>query len=121
MANSNEMTYTAQSGLLGRDGIDVKSPAKYSAQQKSYQLADGQEELVVVLTAVDGKSEVEKVFTFHKNNYLIDVNYKIHNISEEPWQGVFYAQLKRDDSADPSAGNSMGMAEIGRASCRERV
>ncbi len=108
--SSNEMTYTAQSGLLGRDGIDAKSPATYSAQQKVYQLADGQEELSVVLTATDAKSQVEKVFTFRRNNYLIDVNYKIHNISEEPWQGVFYAQLKRDNSGDPSAGSSMGMA-----------
>lgn len=110
MGSSSEMTYTAQSGLLGRDGIDAKSPAIYSAQQNIYQLADGEEELTVVLTAVDDKSEVEKIFTFRRADYLIDVNYKIHNISEEPWQGVFYAQLKRDNSADPSAGSSMGMA-----------
>lgn len=110
LGNNNTMTYTAQSGLIGRDGIDAKGAALYSAKQSVYQLADGQEELTVVLTATDGKSEVEKTFTFRRADYLIDVNYKIHNISAEPWQGVFYAQLKRDNSADPSAGSGMGMA-----------
>ena len=110
LGNNSEMTYTAQSGLIGRDGIDGKGAALYSTQESSYELADDQETLTVVLTASDDKTKVEKIFTFHRADYLIDVNYKIHNISEEPWQGVFYAQLKRDNSADPSAGSSMGMA-----------
>lgn len=114
--SSSNMTYTAQSGLLGRDGIDKNTPATYSAEQKSYQLADGQEELVVVLTAADDKAQVEKVFTFKRNEYLIDVNYKVHNTADAPWQGVFYAQLKRDNAEDPSAGNSLGMkAYLGAA------
>lgn len=108
--SSSELTYTAQSGLLGRDGIDAKGAALYSVEKTRYELADGQEELRVVLTATDDKSQVEKIFTFHRADYLIDVNYKIHNTSNEPWQGVFYTQLKRDNSADPSAGSSMGMA-----------
>lgn len=117
MGNSSEMTYTAQSDLLvyrdspGREGKFVRrSATSYSAEQTAYELVDGQDELIVVLTAIDEESEVQKVFTFRRADYLIDVKQKVHNISEEPLKYSFFAQLKRDNSADPSAGSSMGMA-----------
>lgn len=110
MERSQARTYTAQSGLLGRDGIDAKGAAKYSATASSYTLEDGQEELKVVLTASDAKTQVEKVFTFKRGDYLIDVKYNVKNTSAEAWQGVFYAQLKRDGSPDPTSGTALGMA-----------
>ena len=110
MERNQRRSYTAQSGLLGRDGIDSKGAALYSVAQTSYSLADGQDELQVVLTASNEKSSVEKVFTFRRADYLIDVKYRVKNTSAEAWQGVFYAQLKRDASPDPSAGSQLGMA-----------
>jgi YidC/Oxa1 family membrane protein insertase len=109
MENNSRRTYVAQSGLLGKDGIDAKGPALFSAESNRYELADGTDELRVVLTTDTEKGPVEKVFTFRRGDYLMDVTYRINNTSDENWQGVFYAQLKRDNSADPSAGNSMGM------------
>ncbi len=108
--SSNERVYIAQSGLVGRDGIDKNGAALFTTSAKNYVLADGQDELQVVLNASDSKSQVQKIFTFKRADYLIGVNYKIENTSAEPWQGVFYAQLKRDNSSDPSAGSQMGMA-----------
>lgn len=108
--SSNERVYTAQSGLVGRDGLDKNAAALFTTSQNNYVLADGQDELQVVLTAADSKTQVQKTFTFKRADYLIGVNYKIQNTSAEPWQGVFYAQLKRDNSKDPSAGSQMGMA-----------
>jgi len=109
MEENNRRTYVAQSGLLGKDGVDAKGPALYSVTENSYELADDATELSVVLTTATDKGTVEKIFTFRRGDYLVDVTYRINNTSDQNWQGVFYAQLKRDNSADPSAGNSMGM------------
>ncbi|MCE6982879.1 YidC/Oxa1 family membrane protein insertase, partial [Pseudomonas frederiksbergensis] len=47
--NGGERTYLAQSGLTGVNGPDARSSGRplYAADQKSYQLADGQDQLVV--------------------------------------------------------------------------
>ncbi|UZK04795.1 membrane protein insertase YidC [Venatoribacter cucullus] len=110
MERNQRRTYTAQSGLLGRDGIDSKGAALYRVENTQFELAEGQDELQVVLTASNDKSSVDKVFTFRRGDYLVDVNFRVKNTSAESWQGVFYAQLKRDSSPDPSAGSQLGMA-----------
>ena len=108
--NSSIRTYVAQSGLIGRDGVDKNNGALYSSVSTNYALEDGQDTLAVVLTTQTEKAQVEKIFTFKRGEYLTDVRYKVRNISQESWQGVFYAQLKRDNSDDPSKTSSMGMA-----------
>lgn len=102
--------YTAQSGLLGRDGVDKDNAALYQTEQVNYVLGEGQNELKVVLKTSSDKAQVEKIFTFKRADYLIGVDYQIKNTSDSDWQGVFYAQLKRDNSDDPSQGSQMGMA-----------
>ncbi|WP_420588848.1 membrane protein insertase YidC [Bacterioplanoides sp.] len=109
MEENSRRTYVAQSGLLGKDGVDAKGPALYSVAETNYELGADATELTVVLSTATDKGTVEKIFTFRRGDYLIDVTYRINNTSDQNWQGVFYAQLKRDNSADPSAGNSMGM------------
>ena len=48
LEQSGNRTYIAQSGLTGQQGPDKSSGrAQYSVEQNSYQLADGQEQLVV--------------------------------------------------------------------------
>ncbi|MGC3803910.1 YidC/Oxa1 family insertase periplasmic domain-containing protein, partial [Pseudomonas aeruginosa] len=65
--NGRERTYLAQCGLTGADGPDASSagrPLIHSAQS-SYQLADGQNELVVDLSySHDGVNYIKR-FTFH--------------------------------------------------------
>ena len=101
--------YVAQSGLLGPDGVDKNGGATYTAEQSSYSLGDSDSLQVVLSTSTD-KADVKKIFTFHRGLYLTDVNYRVTNKSSEPWKGVFYAQLKRDGSDDPSKSSSLGMA-----------
>ena len=110
MERSQTRTYVAQSGLLGTDGTDNQGPALYSSEATAYTLEEGQDELKVVLTTQTDKAIVEKVFTFRRGDYLMDVTFNVKNTSAEAWNGVFYAQLKRDGSGDPSAANNMGMS-----------
>ncbi len=97
--------YIAQSGLIGDNGTDTASGRPtFSTAQSSYELADGQQELVVDLTfqQADGTA-ITKRYTFTRGDYLVAVDYLIDNQTGSPWSGGFYAQLKRDSSEDPAA------------------
>ncbi|MFN3587692.1 MAG: membrane protein insertase YidC, partial [Moraxellaceae bacterium] len=44
-----------------------------------------------------------KIFTFTRGSYLIQTRHVIDNAGTSPWNGLLYAQLKRDSSEDPSS------------------
>jgi YidC/Oxa1 family membrane protein insertase len=94
-------TYIAQSGLIGVDSNTVRP--LYTTDATEYRLVEGTDSLTVILrTATEQQVEVEKRFTFHRNDYLVKVEYVAANHSEQPWRGAMFGQLKRDSSADPS-------------------
>ncbi|GAB6388870.1 membrane protein insertase YidC [Stutzerimonas marianensis] len=107
---SAERTYEAQSGLIG-DGPDKASGRPlYASEQQSYQLAEGQDELVVDLTySADGVSYTKR-FTFERGNYDLGVRYLVDNQGSAPWTGYMFGQLKRDSSGDPSSSTATGTA-----------
>ena len=107
---SGERTYEAQSGLIG-DGPDKSSGRPlYSSEQQQYQLADGQDQLVVDLKHSENGVNYTKRFTFDRSNYDLRVSYLIDNQSEAPWTGYMFGQLKRDSSGDPSSSTATGTA-----------
>ncbi len=107
---SGERTYEAQSGLIG-DGPDKASGRPlYSSEQQQYQLAEGQDQLVVDLKHSEGGVIYTKRFIFQRGDYDLGVRYLIDNQSEEPWTGHMFGQLKRDDSKDPSSSTATGTA-----------
>ncbi|QSX33689.1 membrane protein insertase YidC [Shewanella avicenniae] len=92
-----DFTYIAQSGLIGKNGIDSgKGRAAYAAEQQQYQLADGQEKLEVPLTYVAPNGVTyTKVFTFTKGKFDVRVDYRVNNTSAEPLQVQMYGQIKQ--------------------------
>ena len=44
--------------------------------------------------------EVDKIYTFHRGEYLIDVTYRISNNSTQEWSGHVYHQLQREQPVD---------------------
>jgi YidC/Oxa1 family membrane protein insertase len=110
--NGGERIFLAQSGLTGANGPDARATGRpvYSATQKSYQLADGQNDLVVDLKFSDGGVNYIKRFTFKRGLYDLTVSYVIDNQSAQPWNGSLFAQLKRDASSDPSSTTATGTA-----------
>ena len=110
LEQSNMRTFVAQSGLVGQDGIDKNGRALFSTSSSQYQMADGEDELVVTLSVVKNDVTINKVFKFKRGNYLVDVGYEVNNQSANAWKANFYAQFKRDKSPDPSSMESMGMA-----------
>lgn len=110
--NGGERTYLAQSGLTGVNGPDARASGRpvYTSAQKTYQLADGQNELVVDLKFTDSGVNYIKRFTFKRGLYDLGVTYLIDNQSSQPWAGNLFAQLKRDSSGDPSSTTATGTA-----------
>jgi len=101
LEQDDKRNYIAQSGLIG---VDTNSARPlYQADAIEYQLAGDADVLTIVLrTSTEQHIDVEKRFTFRRNDYLVNVDYVAANHGEQPWRGALFGQLKRDSSADPS-------------------
>ena len=110
--NGNERTYLAQSGLTGVDGPDARPSGRpvFSTEKKTYELAPGQDQLVVDLKFSENGINYIKRFTLKRGLYDVQVSYLIDNESGKPWNGNLFAQLKRDASSDPSSSTATGTA-----------
>jgi YidC/Oxa1 family membrane protein insertase len=95
-------TYAAQTGLI--DSGLPNHKAVFTAAPGSYTLLPGQNTVQVKLSWHDTRGIlVEKVYTFHRDSYVIDVTYRIQNNSGAPVQPFAYYQLVRD--GEPPVGN----------------
>lgn len=92
------MTYVAQSGLLGTD-LPTHN-AVFTSAASSYQLQDGQDALQVRLSWASNGVTVDKIYTFHRNKYAIDVNYEIHNNTAAAISPTVYYQIVHDNESN---------------------
>lgn len=94
-------TYTAQSGLIGDSGSNVKSArAVFSSDRESYINKTGTASAKLYFKDSSGVL-LTKTFSLEPDSYLMSVSYEVDNQSEEKWKGVFYSQISRDSSEDP--------------------
>jgi YidC/Oxa1 family membrane protein insertase len=114
LENNRQRMFIAQSGLIGANGADANPEGRpvYQAIQSSFVLEKGKTVLNVPLTFIDKNGvEIQKIFTFTQGKYDIEVKYNIINRSQTVWQGLMFAQLKRDGTEDPSKSHQgMGMS-----------
>ena len=95
LQNTPQHTYVAQSGLIGKDGIDTKSGrAVYQVEGSSFKLAEGQNELVVPFTFQRDGVTYRKVFVLKRGQYDVAVNYEINNQSDKAIEVEPYGQLR---------------------------
>ncbi|HEY3327622.1 MAG TPA: membrane protein insertase YidC [Novimethylophilus sp.] len=101
---SQSRLYVAQSGLIGADLPTHKSA--FTAQANNYELASGSDKLEVRLSwRNDAGLQVDKVYTFHRGSYVVDLRYDIHNGSAAPLEPSAYFQLVHD--SESSKGSAM--------------
>lgn len=93
------MTYVAQTGLVGADLPTHK--AVFTSAATNYQMPADKDTLEVRLNWVgkDGVS-VDKIYTFHRNKYEIEVNYEIKNGSTAVIAPTVYYQIVHDDQSN---------------------
>ncbi|MEM8501118.1 MAG: membrane protein insertase YidC [Pseudomonadota bacterium] len=113
MNRNRSMTYVSQSGLVGPNATDKAGQRPvFSSAKTEYVMADGADELTVTLsyTGQEG-ADVLKHYHFSRNSYLVNVEYQINNRTDQPWRAALFAQIKRDNSADPGSNSGgLGMA-----------
>jgi len=102
--DASPLYYVAQGGLLSKAQAPSHK-ALYQAKQSRYTLSEGADTLEVVLTwQSDDGVTVDKIYTFHRGQYQIDVRYEVNNQSGSNWRGWAYGQLQRNN---PDSGGSM--------------
>jgi YidC/Oxa1 family membrane protein insertase len=98
-----ETRYVAQSGLIhdkvGGTDQSARAPshhAIYTAEKNEFRLEEGKDTLVVpmIWTSPDG-IRVTKEYTFTRGSFLIQVSHRIENLSDAPWIGRQYRQIRR--------------------------
>jgi YidC/Oxa1 family membrane protein insertase len=111
LEQNDTRTYIAQSGLIGSNGIDSKGRATFTAASDRFEMADGEDTLVIDLHhSTEAGVKVTKRFTITRGDYLVDIKYLVDNGSDARWQANLFGQIKRDSSPQPSASSSgMGM------------
>ena len=114
LESSPGRSYVAQSGLIGRDGIDNTGRAFYSSNATSYRMGEDEGSLTVDLfTETDGGLPVIKRFGFNRGSYLIDISFIVDNQSSAEWQGNAFGQVKRDAFDDPSGAGFFSRSYLG--------
>lgn len=104
LQNKANKVYVAQSGLVGKNGIDsAAGRAAYQAEGDEFVLADGQNELRVPLIFEKDGVSYRKVFVLKRGAYDVEVNYEIQNQSAEAIEVQPYGQLKHTLVNDSSS------------------
>lgn len=109
MSRSPDDFFIAQNGLLGAEKQQVPNhETLFSAAQTRYQMAEGQDQLVVDLIWT-GKTgvKVTKRYRFTRGSHKVDLEHIVENSSAAPWQVREYRQLQRGEPK--KKGNSMMM------------
>ena len=92
------MTYVAQTGLIGTDLPSHK--AVFTSAAPIYKLQDGKDSLEVRLSWAGNGITVDKIYTFHRNKYAIDVNYEIKNDTASAISPAVYYQIVHDNESN---------------------
>lgn len=97
-------TYAAQTGLLSDTIANLPTHKTiFSAEETSYTLNGDKVEVKLIAPAVDGVT-IEKIYTFTKGSYIIDVKYNITNNNTKPLSIYAYYRLLRDGQAPEGEG-----------------
>jgi len=96
--------YVAQSGLRSAAGSELPAPdhhTEFQVSREQFRLQEGEEQLEVRLTWRSAEGvEVAKVYTLHRDRYVIDLHYEVTNQGSQPWRGHLYGQLQRSRPVD---------------------
>ena len=98
--------YVMQSGLLhdqvaaiSKDRLRARAPShheEYHTRQQQVELGNGDDILRTVLHWDSGDGiAVDKIYTFKRASYLLNIEHLVRNNSNETWVGRQYRQLRR--------------------------
>jgi YidC/Oxa1 family membrane protein insertase len=93
----NDDLFVFRTGLRAAGGAaEPNHQVVWTADEDEYRLADGADDMDVVLTwdSPDGLA-VRKIYTLKRGGYEIGLRYEVENGTGQAWQGASYLQLRR--------------------------
>ena len=103
LADGKPLTYIAQSELVDANGKNLLEGLTFSSAQKNYTLSGDTLEVKLSAQAANGVN-IDKVYTFRKNSYLVDVRFDVKNTGSAPIQVGTNYQVVRDNSKPEGEG-----------------
>jgi YidC/Oxa1 family membrane protein insertase len=102
LMDDSEDFHIAQAALLpANDSAAPNHHQQFRAEKSEYVMGEGADTLEVRLNwRSDNGISVDKVYTFHRGSYVIDVAFEVRNNSGEPWAGHMYRQLQRSEPGE---------------------
>lgn len=95
------MLYVAQTGLIGSPSVALPThKSLFTSAAISYTMAADANTTDVRLNWVGNGVSVDKIYTFHRNSYVIDVTYQINNGSATAITPSVYYQILHDDQSN---------------------
>jgi len=96
--------YLAQSGLISTDKSSAPThEVNYKAEKNYYNLENGEENLSVEMVWENPIGiKVTKTFRLKRGSYLIGLEHKVENNSNESWTARSYVQIQRSEHYDPN-------------------
>ena len=101
--DSKAYTYVAQSDLLNANGQLLLKDVPFQAPQKQYTLSGEQVEVRLSAPETNGL-KIDKVYTFNKGSYLINIRFDITNQSGQPVKLDAAYRMLRDSSKPDGEG-----------------
>ena len=95
---ANPMLYVAQTGLIGESLPNHKTV--FTAEQTTYEMNEGSDALDVKLTVQNNGITVDKIYTFHRDKYEIEVRYQINNATDSEITPSVYYQITHDSESN---------------------
>ena len=90
-----ESLHVIQSGLRNRSNTAPTHHSVYQTAKSQYRLQDRDDRIIVPLVWEQGGIKVTKTYEFKKGDYLIEVNHRVENNTDQDWQGSQYRQIQR--------------------------
>ena len=103
LADGKPLTYIVQSELVDANGKNWLEGLTFSSVQKNYTLSGDTLEVKLNAQAANGVN-IDKVYTFRKNSYLVDVRFDVKNTGSAPVQVGTNYQVVRDNSKPEGEG-----------------
>ena len=95
------MLYVAQTGLIGSPTLALPThKSLFTSAATSYTMAEGANATDVRLSWAGNGISVDKIYTFHRNSYVIDVTYRINNGSAAAITPSVYYQILHDNKSN---------------------
>ncbi|WP_019272228.1 membrane protein insertase YidC [Neisseria lactamica] len=101
--DDKEYTYVAQSELLDAQGNNILKGIGFTAAQKQYNLNGDKVEVRLSAPETDGL-KIDKVYTFTKGSYLVNVRFDIANTGGKPANLSADYRIVRDHSEPEGQG-----------------